>query len=139
MPCHECGASTREGAELCRDCEAESAPPGILFVCAVAGLFGVFSLLVGLSIFRIAPLLGVVAIALGLGQLAVVYGLWALRSWAWGTSLILFGLGVLVDLYRTVTDSRFHLVGVVVGVALLAYIYSKHEHYLPDPDETNRA
>ena len=132
MACEKCGASTREGADLCRDCAAETAPIGIKVVCAVGGLFGTFSLLIGMRLLGLVPLLGLVVIGLSLGQLAVLYGLWTLQTWSWGVALLLFGLGVLVDLFRAVTGNRTSLAGVVVGLLVMAYIYSNHELYLPD-------
>ena len=132
MTCEKCGASTRERADLCRDCAAETAPIGIKVVCAVGGLFGAFSLLIGIRLLGLVPLLGLVVVGLSLGQLAVLYGLWTLRTWSWGVALLLFGLGVLVDLFRAVTGNWTNLAGVVVGLLVMAYIYSNHELYLPD-------
>ena len=126
-----CRTSTREGANLCRDCAAETAPIGIKVVRAVGGLFGGISLLIGIRLLGLVPPLGVVVIGLSLGQLAVLYGLWTLRTWSWGVALLLFGLGVLADLFRAVTGNRTSLAGVVVEPLAMAYIYSNHERYLP--------
>ncbi|NHN61084.1 MULTISPECIES: hypothetical protein [Halorussus] len=132
MPCKECGASTREGAELCRDCAADPAPTGIKIICALGALSGLFLLLVGLRLLGPAPLVGLVVTGLSIGQLTVLYGLWTLETWSWGVALILYGLGVLADLLRAVTGNRRAVVGAAIGVVLVWYVYSQHEHYLPD-------
>ncbi len=79
-----------------------------------------------------ALLVGSVGVALlVLGIVGIVFGIGALglRSWAWMTGVILYGLNALlavVTWFMTgfVGVTLFSVVGVVISVAIVAYLYT---------------
>jgi len=101
----------------------------------IGGLFSVLNLLGGLALLGavgsgLAPgaggelgLFGIVAITLAAIRLVLYYGLWKLEYWAWALYLIIGGLSALIDVIQT------DVISLVIGLAILAYVYSKRDLY----------
>ena len=101
-------------------------PLGITILC-ILGVVGVVLGFVG-SLGLMArggpgPVLGLITLAVAVGQAVVIYGLWTLQRWGYKWALVLYGLSALLDL---VTVSIF---GLVIDVVIIAYLMSKADHF----------
>ncbi|MEA2621699.1 MAG: hypothetical protein QOH61_609 [Chloroflexota bacterium] len=68
--------------------------------------------------------LGALMFATGLASLAVGYGLWAIRHWAWSGAFVIFGVSIAIDAVSVFLTSVSPLdVAVTVGVAVAAMWY----------------
>lgn len=109
-----------------------SAPLGIKILCVLAVISGVFGLFGGFVALFSSPLgfvVGLVAMVLSLAQLVVAWGLWTLQPWAWTLTMIVYGLDLLVDVFKLLTGNALAIVGIIIGGLLLAYVYSKRDYY----------
>ncbi|ODR83046.1 hypothetical protein BG842_14780 [Haladaptatus sp. W1] len=110
----------------------QSAPLGIKIICVLGALGALGSLLRGLGVLFSSPIgliVGAIVIVFAVAKLAVVWGLWTLKSWAWTLTIIVYGLSLLMDVFRFFTGHLAAFFGIVVGGLLLAYVYSKREYY----------
>lgn len=136
MDCENCGATFRGDGRLCNHCDTveKGTPTGIKLICA----FGVLSVLVG-GIQGILLLLGssetsvilagAISLAFALGLAYVLRGLWTVQKWAWSWALVLFGIDALLNLRRAIAGSVVGVVGVLISLSILGYIYGKRDLY----------
>lgn len=106
--------------------EYETAPLGIKIFCVVAGIVGVYGLFVSLQLVSLGGpgvSLGLVFFGFFVAYLVVLYGLWTLEPWGWTWGMILFVIDLVIDLFSA------DLVGVIVSVLLIAYLWSKRSYY----------
>lgn len=109
-----------------------SAPAGIKVICVLATLGALLGLLGGLGLMAlggIGVVVGPLVLVLSFAQLAAVYGLWTLQSWGWTLAVVLYALDVLLDLFQVILGDWSALFGVFVSALILAYVYSKRDHY----------
>lgn len=108
--------------------DRDTAPPGIKIICIIGWLGALFAFFVGLGLLGvggIGALLGVFLLLISVGQAVVFVGLWGLRNWAWKWTLILEGIGIVLQLYQT------NVVGVLIGLVVFGYVFSKADLYEP--------
>ncbi|MFC4552855.1 MULTISPECIES: hypothetical protein [Halorussus] len=139
MACEKCGASTRERAELCRDCAAAT-PKYVEAICVLSIVVDPFVFALLFSVTAMPPLFAERILLLLspflLAKFPLYYGLFRARTWAWGFGVIMFAAGALVGLVALWFGSLGGLVTLVANGAIAAYLYSQHEAYLPEPDST---
>lgn len=156
--CERCGASVGRNVHLCRDCAAatgKSSPVGIKVICVAGAIDAVFAFVLGFTLFLsggLGMLYGLLVLGLTTGQVAILYGLWTVRGWAWGWALILYGLwivrgwawgwawewalilhglNVLLQGWQAYAEGRQEaFLALFVSAGIIAYIYSKREVYL---------
>lgn len=101
-------------------------PLGITILCVV-GFVGAF-----FSFFRLLgvmagggpfAVIGLVGLALVVGKMAVLYGLWTLQSWGYKWALGLYGLSAVLDLVT------FSLLALIIDVLIVVYLASKADHF----------
>ncbi|WP_423745935.1 hypothetical protein V5735_08295 (plasmid) [Haladaptatus sp. SPP-AMP-3] len=112
--------------------KSQSAPLGIKIICVLGALGALGGLLRGLGVLFSSPIgliVGTIVIVFAIAKLAVVWGLWTLKSWAWTLTIIVYGLSLLMDVLRFFTGHLAAFFGIVVGGLLLAYVYSKRDYY----------
>ena len=66
-------------------------------------------------------------IAVGIIGMACVVGLWNWKSWAYNGMYILYGLGMLLNLF---TGQFSGVVGTIIGMAILYYLMKDKTYYL---------
>lgn len=139
MACSECGGITLPGQTVCRDCTAEGGGGVSLRIAVVClgtvavGGWAVFlgALLSLISSSTFVTLFGLLVAAIGIGQLAVVYGLWHARSWARGWAIVLHGSNVLAGLVNFgLHDHGASLLAVSLSSIIAIYVYVKKDLYL---------
>lgn len=96
-----------------------SAPLGVKIICILGAIGGALGFLGSLALLGMAPAVGTVALIISIIQIVVVMGLWNLRSWAWTVSMIVYGLGLLLDLLA------INILGLLIGIVVLSYLASK--------------
>lgn len=111
-----------------------SAPAGIKVICVLATLGAGLGLLGGFAVLAlggVGVVLGPLVIALSFAQLAAVYGLWTLQSWGWTLAIALYSLDVLLDAAPFVLGDGgvADVFGLLLSALILAYVYSKRDHY----------
>lgn len=80
-------------------------------------LFGVPRLL------HVVSLIGVVVVVIGLLYLALAWGLWAGKGWAWVLSLILAALGIVISLISLVRGAFATLIVLILDAIILFYLF----------------
>ncbi|KZN24485.1 hypothetical protein A4G99_08865 [Haladaptatus sp. R4] len=109
-----------------------TAPLGIKILCFLSVIVGVLSLIGGLGTLLTGGfgfIVGLIIIVLAIGQIVVAWGLWTLQSWAWTLTIIVYGLRIAGDLIQLLLGDFSAIISLVVGLLLLAYIYSKRDYY----------
>lgn len=81
------------------------------------GFFGTHRLLGGL-----ASLIGVVVVIVGLLYLALAWGLWVGKGWAWTISLVLAGLGIIISLFSLIRGAFGTLIVLVLDAVIVYYL-----------------
>lgn len=115
--------------------ESKSTPLGIKIYCLLmiipASVFIAAGFVQAGAFVGESPLGGVAILALGFLQLALVYGLWTLKPWGWGFSIVNHGLGALWGGVQVLQGKGIEPgAGAAIALGLLVYIYSKHEYYV---------
>lgn len=116
--------STRDGRPSNR--RPSGRPLGVTILCVI-GAIGVFFGVIG-SFGLIAsggpgPILGLVVLALTVGQGIALVGLWSLQYWGYKWSLVFYGLSLVLDLVTV------DVLGVVISVLIVGYLVSKADHF----------
>jgi hypothetical protein len=103
--------------------QKQSRPRGITIIAILIIIAGVLSLLVGIGLVVIGPIImnvspnsnlgsqiepqilglvfavfGAISLALGVADLVMAYGLWKGKGWAWTISVILLFIGIAMDI-----------------------------------------
>jgi uncharacterized membrane protein (DUF2068 family) len=70
----------------------------------------------------ILTVLGAVLIPLGIASLAVAYGLFKAKSWAWFVAVVLSIIGIVVNVISLITANMGAITGALVGIAINAIV-----------------
>lgn len=109
-----------------------SAPLGIKIICLLGAIGVVLGILGGLGMMALGDvgiLLGPIVVVLSLVQAVTIYGLWTLQSWGWTLAMVVYGLDFLLDVANLLMGSLGAIFGLALSGLILAYIYSKRDHY----------
>ena len=117
-------------------------PTGVTILAVLAAIGGVLSILAGLALMALssaaatfaisglsglAALLGIVTLAIGIGDLVFAYGAWGLKPWAWMLGIALEVAGIVINL---LTFSSAAAVSTILSIAIAAgiiyYLYQPH-------------
>ena len=93
-------------------------------VVAIAGglvLLGIAALVPELSIVFLS--IGGVLIAIGIGYLAVSYGLFRGRGWAWSIALILSYIGIVIAIISILSGNFVPVINLVINIAIVYFLY----------------
>ena len=102
---------------------------GIFGVLAGLGLLGLGTLVAGVGLGGLAFVFGLLVLALGVAELALAYGLWGLRPWAWRYGIALAALSVLLNVVELLLGYS-SITSVVISVVISGIII----YYLNSPD-----
>ncbi len=84
-------------------------------------LLGVAALVPELSIVFFS--IGGVLTAIGIGYLAVSYGLLKGRGWAWSIALILSYIGIVVAIISIVSGNFVPVINLAINIAIVYFLY----------------
>jgi hypothetical protein len=102
-------------------------PFGVTIIAILLAIGGVGSLLSGLTILALIPVLGIllagVFFIIGLAYFAVAYGLWSGASWAWIVTLLLCGIAIIVGIGSIVVGHVGSLFLIIVNGLVIYYLY----------------
>jgi hypothetical protein len=115
-------------------------PTGVTVLAVLAAIGGIFSVLGGLGLLGLgaifasvggglASLFGLLVLALGIAELALAYGFWTLKPWAWTWGITLEAVGVLLSLIELALGYG-SITGFIVGVVIAGIVI----YYLNMPD-----
>jgi uncharacterized membrane protein (DUF2068 family) len=93
-------------------------------VVAIAGgliLLGIAALVPELSIVFLS--IGGVLMAIGIGYLAVSYGLFRGRGWAWSIALILSYIGIVIAIISIVSGNFVPVINLAINIAIVYFLY----------------
>ena len=91
---------------------------------AIAGglvLLGVAALVPELSIVFLS--IGGILIAIGIGYLAVSYGLFRGRGWAWSIALILSYIGIVIAIISILSGNFVPVINLAINIAIVYFLY----------------
>ena len=116
-------------------------PTGVTVLAILAAIGGVFSVLGGLTVFGFGSfyaaatgnsfftISGLLVLALGIVYLAIAYGFWTLKPWAWTWGVVVAAVGVLIGLIQLVLGGG-GITGLVIDVVVAAILI----YYLNMPE-----
>ena len=85
------------------------------------GLLGIAALIPELSIVFLS--IGAILIAIGIGYLAVSYGLLKGRGWAWSITLILSYIGIALAIVSIVTGNFLPIINLAINIVIVYILY----------------
>ncbi len=111
-------------AEIPTPTTAYAAPPGDrplgVTILAILQILGGLLAFVGGMVILVLPffgwLIGPIIIILGIFDLVIGWGLWAMKSWAWMTAIILNIIGIILGIP---TQDWF---GIIISIIIILYL-----------------
>ena len=112
-------------------------PMGITVLAILAAIGGVFGILGSLALIGLGGLataagavggggivfiLGLVTLALSVGELAFAYGAWTLKPWGWSIGMGVSVVSLAISAISAVTGGGLNIVGIAINVAILYYL-----------------
>jgi hypothetical protein len=118
-------------------------PTGVTIIAVLAAIGGIFGILGGLTLIGLggfiaasgakggafAPVLGLLLLGYGLLALALAYGFWNLKPWAWTLGVGLQAAGIVIDVLQFVNDSTqlvSAIISIAIAAAILWYLFQPH-------------
>lgn len=110
-------------------------PQGITILAIVSFIGGAFAVLGGLGalgfgtvlaaaagIGGLFQILGIVALALGIAELAIGYGFWTLKPWAWSFAFVVFVVSILIEILRFISWGAYGFTNIVISIVITAIV-----------------
>jgi hypothetical protein len=116
-------------------------PTGVTILAVLAALGGIFGILAGLALLGLgsfvaatglgglAFVFGLIVLVIGIAELALAYGFWTAKPWAWQYGILLQVVSVLVAVVEVVLGYAT-ISGVIIGIVVAGIIV----YYLNTPD-----
>jgi hypothetical protein len=101
-------------------------PVGIKILAGLGTLFNLLAMLIGLSLFQyggVGILAGLFVITIAALHIYVLLELVRMTPWAYGATMLLYGLGGFVQLLT------LNVIGLAVTVLIMAYLWTKADLY----------
>ena len=118
-------------------------PQGITILAIISFVGGAFAVLGGLSALGFGALLsaaagigglfqilGIVALVLGIAELAIGYGFWTLKPWAWTFAFVVFVVSILVEILRFISWGGYGFTNLLVSIVVTAIVV----YYMNQPN-----
>ena len=116
-----------------------SRPTGVTIIAVLAAIGGVFGVLAGLGLIGLGGLVaatgagglgvifGLLVLALGIVDLAIAYGFWMAKPWAWTYGIVVEALSVIVAIIEVplVGNSIVNVVFSIVIAGIVIYYLSQ--------------
>jgi uncharacterized membrane protein (DUF2068 family) len=98
-------------------------PFGIVII-AILTVFGSVQFLAsGRVLLEVVMGIGVVLLALGIAYLAMAYGVWYGKRWAWTITLILSAIGLLLSVREIAGGNIGGILGIIIYGTVIYYLY----------------
>jgi hypothetical protein len=116
-------------------------PTGVTILAVLAALGGIFGILAGLALLGLgsfvaatglgglAFVFGLIVLVIGIAELALAYGFWTAKPWAWQYGILLQVVSVVVAVIEVVLGYAT-ISGVIIGIVVAGIIV----YYLNTPD-----
>jgi hypothetical protein len=98
-------------------------PFGVTIIAILAILGGIGSLVGGISLVAIIPLLGAALIIIGLAYFGVAYGLWQGLKWAWIITLIVTVIAFISGLGSIIVGNVGAAIPVIINAIIIYYLF----------------
>ena len=113
---------------MCRSSlpQSKRRPRGVTIISILTILDGVLIVFLGASFLAFGGLLiGGIVLAVGIGYLAVSYGLLNGRGWAWTVTVILSIIGIVIQIISALStsDIAFTTLSIGINAIILYYLY----------------
>jgi hypothetical protein len=117
-------------------------PTGVTILAVLAAIGGIFGILAGIGLLGLgsfvaaytglgglAVVFGLIVLVLGIAELALAYGFWTAKPWAWQYGILLQVVSVVVSIVEVVLGYA-SISGVIIGIVVSGIIV----YYLNTPD-----
>jgi hypothetical protein len=121
---------------------ATQRPTGVTILAVLAAIGGIFGILAGIGLLGLgsfvaaytglgglAVVFGLVVLVLGVAELALAYGFWTAKPWAWQYGILLQVVSVVISVIEVVLG-YVSITGVIIGIVVAAIII----YYQNTPD-----
>lgn len=108
-------------------------PPAVTIIAILVIITGIVAIAGGLVLLGIAALvpelsiifisIGGVLVAIGIGYLAVSYGLFKGRGWAWSITLILSYIGIVIAIISILSGNFVPIINLAINIAIVYFLY----------------
>lgn len=98
-------------------------PLGVTIIAILAILGGIGSLVGGIALVAIIPLLGAALIIIGLVYFGVAYGLWQGLKWAWIITLIVTVIAFISGLGSIIVGNVGAAIPVIINAIIIYYLF----------------
>ena len=98
-------------------------PLGVTIIAILAILGGIGSLVGGIALVAIIPLLGAALIIIGLAYFGVAYGLWQGLKWAWIITLIVTVIAFISGLGSIIVGNVGASIPVIINAIIIYYLF----------------
>ncbi len=98
-------------------------PFGVTIIAILAILGGIGSLVGGIALVAIIPLLGAALIIIGLAYFGVAYGLWQGLKWAWIITLIVTVIAFISGLGSIIVGNVGAAIPVIINAIIIYYLF----------------
>jgi hypothetical protein len=93
----------------------------VIAIAGGLGLLGIAALIPELSIVFLS--IGAILIVIGIGYLAVSYGLLKGRGWAWSIALILSYIGIALAIISIVAGNFLPIINLAINIVIVYILY----------------
>jgi hypothetical protein len=93
----------------------------VIAIAGGLGLLGIAALIPELSIVFLS--IGAILIVIGIGYLAVSYGLLKGRGWAWSIALILSYIGIALAIISIVSGNFLPIINLAINIVIVYFLY----------------
>ncbi|CAN5733812.1 hypothetical protein BH23THE1_BH23THE1_27910 [soil metagenome] len=98
-------------------------PLGVTIIAILAILGGIGSLVGGIALVAIIPLLGAALIIIGLVYFGVAYGLWQGLKWAWIITLIVTVIAFISGLGSIIVGNVGAAIPLIINAIIIYYLF----------------
>jgi lysylphosphatidylglycerol synthetase-like protein (DUF2156 family) len=98
-------------------------PLGVTIIAILAILGGIGSLVGGIALVAIIPILGAALIIIGLAYFGVAYGLWKGLKWAWIITLIVTVIAFISGLGSIIVGNVGAVIPVIINGIIIYYLF----------------
>jgi hypothetical protein len=98
-------------------------PFGVTIIAILAILGGIGSLVGGITLVVIIPVLGAALIIIGLAYFGVAYGLWQGLKWAWIITLIVTVIAFISGVGSIIVGNVGAVIPVIINAIIIYYLY----------------
>lgn len=98
----------------------QNRPLGVTIIAILMIIVGILSVVFGAIFFLVG---GFVPVAVGIASIAMAYGLWKGKRWAWTITLILSAIGVISGIASIAIGNVGGIVSVIIYGVIIYYLY----------------